>query len=878
MPYQTKARKLSVPVLHDANDCIETTCVCVAKGLLPFFFAFFDKMKSKGPWIADCYENAKRYWEWQEVQFMLHSCNDNQEMLVLLAKLLNLKPSIGLGFALPKTNEALYAAEQADMLNTLVDVPNMQEVRNLRINIGYDGIADSTLENALGFNGTPVIGHSLAAKLEECILVAPCAESVWNVTETSPIEIPNPMPVTIEDCVLVAPCEDAKFVDFADPELEIYFIELRGEMGGWFGWGTENPTIADILRTLKSEKNSTGDSWIEKAWNGLKDTIGAIKGTVEAAGAGAEIVTALENTVKMADEVVVDDVIGIINTVSGAANTATLLSILDRLYWQDIKMTQLFHILRGGSTNIPDSIIEALRGTTPASETRNVIDSQPAITLPDPLIVTMSNQPEPFTIPNPMPVTVENFPEQQPITVDIPPYPTSIEVSNFPEQQQITVDIPNPMPVVIDGCVPVKNCSDEQFYVSGISVIKNNLINLLDCCKSKKEPIPQIIQDDFGNIQEIIPETPQATGKTPVGKCPDGRNTIIIDPTKAVELITSDKWTPTTGQPDTSTENTKWKAYKINTTHWMLINNRRLKIITLDSTQREWLLFMNNTEPSSGYITTRSGENIQEGYFLDNGWDGAIEEGDYYFTWNKPLAKRYRSNWQDPWGEWQQINDIPRDMGWLELCAIEMDNTQDQQPIQEPTGSETELNDKCRRAQFFVGMVLKWYQEFLKETKSEYDSWLAGLNDIPGLAFVAAVLEDTISFIGLRYYDKVLFSKTISPKMAGFLSLFTWLANKAVAFFGDVNFESHWQNAYQMRHDFADILYSAQSPEAAKQTIDAMVDSQNFGTLIMDYQAIKSLFHIESLRWFYSYDGIREIRGAYGSLQFSFDPCIQIPH
>lgn len=235
-------RKLECPVLSSEVECVQ---LCIPTQLIPFFRIFFERMYQPGLWrTGDDARRAKDYFSQIESMFTCSNQN-NQEILILLAKLLDLKSSTALSFVLPKTNDALSLAEQADLMLILDNVPNMQEVRNVRVNIGYDGFADSTLEGALGFSGVPIVGQSLASKLEECLLVSPCPQSVWNVTETSPIEIPpyptsievsnfpeqqtvdipNPLPVTIADCVLVAPCPDGDPFGVMVQNPELLFID-----------------------------------------------------------------------------------------------------------------------------------------------------------------------------------------------------------------------------------------------------------------------------------------------------------------------------------------------------------------------------------------------------------------------------------------------------------------------------------------------------------------------------------------------------------------------------------------------------------------------------------------------------------------------------
>lgn len=138
---------------------------------------------------------------------------------------------------------------------------------------------------------------------------------------------------------------------------------------GWFGYGGHKATIADIVRSLRVGNSNTSSSIVGQ----LEDILGAAGNVAQI---GELVVDAFTGTVEAVEE-------GGIMVLLAAAivgNLAATGALSAQLSTLGLQLLRISNSLDGGGLLPPDdSVLEALRGTTPAGEDRNVIDELDAI-------------------------------------------------------------------------------------------------------------------------------------------------------------------------------------------------------------------------------------------------------------------------------------------------------------------------------------------------------------------------------------------------------------------------------------------------------------------------------------------------------------------
>lgn len=161
-----------------------------------------------------------------------------------------------------------------------------------------------------------------------------------------------------------------------------YLDELPGIINpGWFGIGGQKTTLADVVNALRIGNDAAGESFASQ----LGTILGA---TGDTAQIGELVVQAFTGSVEAVEEggIFVLLAAGIVGTIAGMGGLSVNLTTLIN------QMSRVINTLDGGGFGPPaDSILEALRGNTPATETRNVIDSIVAalalITTDDPAVL-----------------------------------------------------------------------------------------------------------------------------------------------------------------------------------------------------------------------------------------------------------------------------------------------------------------------------------------------------------------------------------------------------------------------------------------------------------------------------------------------------------
>lgn len=139
-------------------------------------------------------------------------------------------------------------------------------------------------------------------------------------------------------------------------------VDARGVLSD--GWFTEPvfATLADVVRAMRGSDATKGKS----IWDDIKDLIST--------GANvASIANFVAGVLEETEEAIVEGGLLIVLNALTAANTAIL---KEMSYTQSVQSIQILSIIQAlrGATAPDDSIIEALRGTTVATATRNVVD------------------------------------------------------------------------------------------------------------------------------------------------------------------------------------------------------------------------------------------------------------------------------------------------------------------------------------------------------------------------------------------------------------------------------------------------------------------------------------------------------------------------
>jgi len=164
--------------------------------------------------------------------------------------------------------------------------------------------------------------------------------------------------------------------------LEIMLDELPGITApGWFGYGGQKATIADIVRSLRVGSESQSTETIDS----LQEILGA---GADTAAMGDMIIDAFTGSVSAVEE----GGIFILLAAATVGMVSGLGAVVTQLTSMQLQNARIIKALDGGGLGgESDSILEALRGDTPATSTRNVIDSIVAalalITSDDPAVL-----------------------------------------------------------------------------------------------------------------------------------------------------------------------------------------------------------------------------------------------------------------------------------------------------------------------------------------------------------------------------------------------------------------------------------------------------------------------------------------------------------
>jgi hypothetical protein len=151
--------------------------------------------------------------------------------------------------------------------------------------------------------------------------------------------------------------------------VEVMLDALPGILDpGWFGYGGEKATIADIVRSLRVGSTSQSTETIDS----LQEILGA---GADISSMGDMIADLFTGSVTAVEEG------GIFLLLAGASigTIAALGAIAQNQITQASLLNRIIHDLDGGGFGLSDdNILQAIRGDTPASDTRNVIDAMVA--------------------------------------------------------------------------------------------------------------------------------------------------------------------------------------------------------------------------------------------------------------------------------------------------------------------------------------------------------------------------------------------------------------------------------------------------------------------------------------------------------------------
>lgn len=150
------------------------------------------------------------------------------------------------------------------------------------------------------------------------------------------------------------------------PGLRRQLLDMQGTINaGWFGIGGEPATLADIVNALRVGSDGQKQN--------ILDTLGNI---LAAGGNVAHIFTLVESLFADTADTMGEGAVVATLIASSMAN----IGILDTLSMQ---ISRLVTSIDGGGIPRPgDNVLMALRGTTEASATRNVIDSEDSSLVP----------------------------------------------------------------------------------------------------------------------------------------------------------------------------------------------------------------------------------------------------------------------------------------------------------------------------------------------------------------------------------------------------------------------------------------------------------------------------------------------------------------
>jgi hypothetical protein len=142
------------------------------------------------------------------------------------------------------------------------------------------------------------------------------------------------------------------------PGLRRQLLDMQGTIGGgWFNFGSRPATLADLADSMKGSTDGNKTQ---------------IQNLLDALSAGANAITifdAVKGLFMDGEEIIADGaVLGTLigTAIANAAMLGTMSGQIDRL---------VASLDGGGLTGPGDNVLTALRGTTEASATRNVIDS-----------------------------------------------------------------------------------------------------------------------------------------------------------------------------------------------------------------------------------------------------------------------------------------------------------------------------------------------------------------------------------------------------------------------------------------------------------------------------------------------------------------------
>ena len=394
----------------------------------------------------------------------------------------------------------------------------------------------------------------------------------------------------------------------------------------------------------------------------------------------------------------------------------------------------------------------------------------------------------------------------------------------------------------------------DGFTVNNLSLLAQ-IVSLANVAARKKPAAaipPQIAIDDFGNKGFTQPpggvvwECPPPADDCSEG-CGEGWLEVGIDESVVVVAVTG-------GTGMSRTEETEFRALPVPKGTYTHSGCWRWKITRLQTAQPgdvpyqyTWIVFQ--TVAPTGVDTDPARLGRLFSYGITNA-------GQVYILYQLPLRRRSRATDSDPWGAWEEINDVPSDIGMVELCQVCVDDSGSA-----PDGGLTNQEDRCKMARWFVDNVERTLLDAIDAGARQRDEITQGYNFSYALRYLQTFLGPTIGEMlaaGLGRTIGIAYN-------AGYIIIF--MVDRIM----DNADPELIANFSSIKDDLICAVFNSNDIDSLLSNWQAICFGAGFNT--KDEELFAGIITVELAKWYNSYEGKKYIKERYGPFSNDCSSC-----
>jgi hypothetical protein len=394
----------------------------------------------------------------------------------------------------------------------------------------------------------------------------------------------------------------------------------------------------------------------------------------------------------------------------------------------------------------------------------------------------------------------------------------------------------------------------DGFTINNLSLL-SQLVSLATIAARKKPAAaipPQITIDDFGNKGFTQPPGGVAWECPPPAEdcseeCGEGWLEVGVDESVVVVAVTG-------GTGYSRTEETEFRALPVpqgtenhsGCWRWKITRLRTAQAASVPY-QYPWIVFDTIAPTALDTDPARIGTLFSYGF---------TTPGEKYIMYQQPLRRRSRATDSDPWGAWVDINEVPTDIGMVELCQVCVDDSGSA-----PDGGLTSQEDRCKMARWFVDNVEDTLLEAINEGVKERNRILDIYSFSYALRYLRGFLGPTINeILEARWAKKIGVAYAIGGVVLNIVERIVDNADPEMI----ANFDV-------IRADLICAVFNASDKDELLANWQSVCDAQTFNE--KDKDLFAGMATNELVAWYYSYEGKKYIKARYGPFSNDCSMC-----